>query len=415
MSLTFEAMLPTPEYARNLRLVGFSDQGGRPDGVQLMVVDGYAYVAHMFSQGFSVIDVRDPANPKPGAYIPCPANTWSLHLQAAEDLLLVVNAKDLYRDELTMDEKSYYVGSMAGKLASSVRDYAAGVRVYDISDRPNPREIGFLALEGVGAHRLWWTGGRWAYVSAMLDGFSDYIFLTLDMADPSKPTVAGRWWIPGMAAGETPSWDDQAFRYSCHHGIVSGDTAYVTWRDGGVTLLDVTDRAQPSLIAHRNWSPPFGGGTHNALPLPGRELMVVVDEAVMERQADGVKPIWIFDIREPANPVSIATMPIPDEADYLAKGSRFGPHNVHENRPGTWVSETEIFATYNNAGVRVYDISDPFRPVETAAFVPAAPARLMDDRPGVPQISAAGDVFVDAQGLLYTTDQNGGLSILERT
>ena len=60
-------------------------------------------------------------------------------------------------------------------------------------------------------------------------------------------------------------------------------------------------------------------------------------------------------------------------------------------------------------------ISDPFRPVETAAFVPAAPARLMDDRPGVPQISAAGDVFVDAQGLLYTTDQNGGLSILERT
>ena len=140
------------------------------------------------------------------------------------------------------------------------------------------------------------------------------------------------------AAGETPTWDDKAFRYSCHHGIVSGDTAYVTWRDGGVTLLDVSDRSEPALIAHRNWTPPYGGGTHNALPLPGRGLMVVVDEAVMERQADGVKPIWIFDIRVPANPISIATMPVPEEADYLAKGSRFGPHNVHENRPGTWVS-----------------------------------------------------------------------------
>ena len=29
--------LPTPDFARNLKLIGHSDQGGRPDGVQLMV------------------------------------------------------------------------------------------------------------------------------------------------------------------------------------------------------------------------------------------------------------------------------------------------------------------------------------------------------------------------------------------
>ena len=52
--------LPQPDYARNMRLVGHCDQGGRPDGVQIMVHRGYAYVGHMFSQGFSVIDVRDP-------------------------------------------------------------------------------------------------------------------------------------------------------------------------------------------------------------------------------------------------------------------------------------------------------------------------------------------------------------------
>ncbi|MTC05715.1 hypothetical protein GKN96_24330, partial [Klebsiella pneumoniae] len=32
------------------------------------------------------------------------------------------------------------------------------------------------------------------------------------------------------------------------------------------------DRTQPRLISHRNWSPPFGGGTHTALPLPDRDL-----------------------------------------------------------------------------------------------------------------------------------------------
>jgi hypothetical protein len=54
-----------PDYVRNMRLIGHSDQGGRGDGVQLMVNRGFAYVGHMFSKGFSVIDVRDPATRKP--------------------------------------------------------------------------------------------------------------------------------------------------------------------------------------------------------------------------------------------------------------------------------------------------------------------------------------------------------------
>ena len=29
--------LPVPELSRNIRLIGHTDQGGRPDGVQLMV------------------------------------------------------------------------------------------------------------------------------------------------------------------------------------------------------------------------------------------------------------------------------------------------------------------------------------------------------------------------------------------
>ena len=51
--LPMSADLPKPDYARNMRLVGHSDQGGRPDGVQIMVHRGYAYVGHMFSKGFS--------------------------------------------------------------------------------------------------------------------------------------------------------------------------------------------------------------------------------------------------------------------------------------------------------------------------------------------------------------------------
>lgn len=171
------------------------------------------------------------------------------------------------------------------------------------------------------------------------------------------------------AEGEKPGWPEGK-RYALHHAIIAGDTAYGSWRDGGLTLLDVKDRTRPKLISHRNWSPPFGGGTHTALPLPDRDLLVVLDEAVLDNQQDGEKLIWLFDIREPSNPVSISTFPQPDETDYVAKGAHFGPHNLHENRPGSFVSSTLIFATYQNAGVRAYDISNPYRPVETGRWCP---------------------------------------------
>jgi len=54
-------------------------------------------------------------------------------------------------------------------------------------------------------------------------------------------------------------------------------------------------------------------------------------------------------------------MPTPSEADYCAKGGNFGAHNLHENRPGAFQSSRLIFATYYNAGVRVYDIDNPFQ------------------------------------------------------
>ncbi|MEH2919946.1 LVIVD repeat-containing protein [Samsonia erythrinae] len=408
--------LPTPDYSRNMRLIGHSDQGGRPDGVQVMVHRGYAYIGHMISQGVSIVDVRDAKNPKPAGFIAAPPGTWNIHLQTHDDLLLVVNARDLFADASFAEEKVYYTRSVADTVSTKPqgKSWSAGLRIFDISTPDKPREISFLPLDGIGIHRIWYVGGRWAYVSALLDGYSDYIFLTIDLADPLRPEVAGRYGLPGMhtAGGETPDWPEGK-RYALHHAIVSGDTAYASWRDGGLTLLDVRDRTHPQLISHRNWSPPFGGGTHTALPLPDRNLLIVLDEAVLDNQEDGEKLIWVFDIREPGNPVSIATFPQPKEADYVKKGAHFGPHNLHENRPGSFISSSLIFATYQNAGVRAYDISNPYQPKETGALVPAAPTRMVDKRPGRPQVIQSCDVFVDADGLIYSTDYNAGLSIIE--
>ena len=187
--------LPKPDYATsNMRLVGHSDQDGRCDGVQIMVHRGYAYVGHIFSKGFSVIDVRDPATPKvvqlcrrrrrtPGRCICRPH----------DDLLLVIHDKDMFAQPELADEKNYYKGSVDhhAKPEAAARNWSAGMAVYDISKPDEPRQIGFMPVEGTGLHRIWYVGGRWAYASALLDGFSDYILITIDMEDPKKP-VTGR-------------------------------------------------------------------------------------------------------------------------------------------------------------------------------------------------------------------------------
>jgi hypothetical protein len=397
---------------RNIEVLSHSDQGGRADGLQIMVQDGYAYVAHMFSGGFSVLDVNDPRNPKTVGYVPTPPNTWSLHLQAHEDLLLVVNAVDLFK--LYTDESEYYGGNIGDSYGRIDKNFAAGLRVYDISKRDQPREIGFMPVEGLGLHRIWYVGGRYAYVSAHVDGYIDYIFMVIDMSDPTKPVEVGRWHLPGMhaAAGETPNWaPDQ--RYALHHALVSDGIAYGAWRDGGLILLDVRDPTAPTMLSHRNTNPPFGGGTHSCLPLPGRGLVVVADEAVADECADGVKYTWVVDVRDPTNPVPISTFPTPDEDDYATLGGHFGPHNLHENRPGSFQSESLIFATYQNAGVRVVDISNQFRPEEVGYFVPGPPEKMFDTRPNRPKVAHSADVFVDRNGVMYLTDWNTGLYILQ--
>jgi hypothetical protein len=58
----------------------------------------------MFSNGVTVMDVTDPKKPRPVNFLPTPLNTWSLHLQAHDDLLLVVNAVNIYSPAISIEK-----------------------------------------------------------------------------------------------------------------------------------------------------------------------------------------------------------------------------------------------------------------------------------------------------------------------
>jgi hypothetical protein len=400
--------------AKNIRLLSRSDQGGRFDGVQVMLHKGHAFVGHMFADGFSVIDVRDPLHPKTVAFVPAPPNTRSHHLQVHGDLLLVVNGPNVWAMQQYAKQQDYFGKPLTESFAGDAALFASGLRIFDISNPSTPREIAFLLVPGIGLHRIWYVGGRYAYVSAHLEGFTDHILAIIDVADPQRPALAGHGWLPGMwrAGGEAPAWKPGK-RWALHHAIVAGNLAYGAWRDGGLTVHDVSDPMAPKLISHRLLSPPFAGGSHTPLPLADRGLVVLADEATSVNCAAGLAYTWLFDVREPENPVSIATLPTPTGEDFCAKGGKFGPHNLHENRPGALQSSTLIFATYHNAGVRVFDIADAFAPKEVGYFVPPPPEQLVDIRPGSVKVIQSCDVYVAPDGVMYVTDTNAGLYILQ--
>jgi hypothetical protein len=113
------------------------------------------------------------------------------------------------------------------------------------------------------------------------------------------------------------------------------------------------------------------------------------------------------DISDPTTPRVISDLPIP-EGDFCTRGGRFGPHNVHEPKPGSLIDGDTIYLTYFNGGLRVLDVSDAAHPAEIAWYVPDPP-------PGQSSCQL-NDVTVSEDGLIWVTDRlNGGLHILELT
>lgn len=401
----------TVRIAHNLKLLAQHDAGGAPnlgEGMAMKIKNGrrYMYIAHEHHPVcFSIFDVTEPAAPKMLWQLPLPhKNVRGNSLAMRGDILI----------------QAYQVNKAGLK--------PAGFQVYDISKPAEPREIAFFDLSGgpasQGVHYVSFMDGRYAHITAGAPDFEPkhpkdhQFYMIVDLANPSRPTEVGRWWMPGQRKGDPgelpPRHVDFDFAYRPHHTLCypeRPDRAYIGYIDGGIVILDISDKARPKLISRLDYHPPFPGFTHTVLPLFDRNLLVVTDEATGDHGLDWPKRYWMVDMRVESNPVMISSMPTPENFEELHKvGGRIGAHNIHENEPepGSAKLQYTVATTWFSAGVRVYDISDPFRPEEIAAFLPETPEGQRGCR--------ISDLFVDDRGIIYAADRaRGGLYVLEYT
>ncbi|MEV6428124.1 hypothetical protein [Nocardia sp. NPDC051463] len=339
----------TQGYRCNMSMLG--GFAGRGAGITSTSYENCAYLGSFFpgdliseGRGVRVLEVSDPANPRPTATLTEPAmlaGTWeSLKVNAARKLLVGTGVP---------------VGEGVGYLS-----------VYDISDCAHPR----LLNPGAGTNLLmplpittheggFSPDGNTYWASGIAPGFVSAV----DLTDPANPRVIwqGLTGIEAHGFGISPD----------------GNRMYLSAL-GGFTVLDISavQRRDPNPqvqhIGRTFWTD--GWATQHSIPVTysGRPYLYTVDEG----GSGGVKLIDISDDTAPkvAGKIKLE-INLPQHIDANIGSSIGGSvfayesHYCAADRP---TDPTALACGWISSGIRVFDIRNPYRIREIAYFNPPA-------------------------------------------
>ena len=453
MSVPFYAKSPENQgYIKNMEVVGFCDLNG-VNAFQMALHktdDGryYMYCGSFRGPGWNVVDVTDPTQPKVVNWLEAcdpkeyPA-TNTPKIQVADGLMIGATGGGV----------SFLHGCKPGDKS------LGSLQIFDIKTDPvHPKLLGKWETgveNGMGVHRFFYNGGRYVHLSADCPGYTGNIYRILDIIDPTHPVEVGRWWVPcqftdGLKEGEYPVDGPQHWEFMDWpqlHGppFVVGNLAYLSYYCEGLIILDISDITRPKKIGQLQLKGPFSGKfagarTHTCLPLPGRSFLVATNEGERfpfynkeilttgpRKGAQPMNNLHMIDISDPTDPQLVAEFPYPEVPENYpwpnfnpagmdgAQGP-FGPHNIHEpmsNKPWLDQNPNRVYCCYFHAGMRVYDVSDPYYIKELAYFIPPNPERLLFDIPVPgPMLATTEDCVVDDRGYIYMDTWHDGMYIL---
>lgn len=436
-------MAPEAIEQHNVSLAGYTDLNDRPAfKIAMQEVDGrwYVYLGHFWHRGWSIVDVTDPTDPEVVNFVEGPDNTTTKQIQVADGTMI------------TGLERPSASGPAAGESTDPSEPYETGAYIWDVETDPtDPELLGHYETGGRGTHRNFYNGGDYAFMTASPEGFEptmedpttkpvkNFHLRIVDVSDPTDPTEVSTFMWPGQDPAEDAPQEELENRYFHGPAYAVGDRAYLSYGRVGAVTLDISDVENPELLYRLDFGDGLGGfnGVHSFIPVPGTDLAAVNSEAIKEgrptdrEDGDPLGYTFLVDVSEETDPHFVNTdhhgprvvssMPLPtpephvEYRDYYDKPGRFGPHNQHHPRGEDcrFHSDEYLVMTYFNAGVRIFDISNPAVPREAGYFVPEDPDRRFGPRPSEELGTQVEDVAVDSRGYVYATDPNRGLMVLE--
>src|SRR3984957_15390794 len=225
-------------------LAGF---GGMGEGMAVQVAkDGRRILglAHESApKNFTAVDVSDPSKPKAVVHTELPQS----HMRS--------NSLEISGDVMAVAYQTQKTGQVP-----------AGFELFDISKPDNPKSISFTDCSGAhsrGVHQLWFCDGEYVHLASGAPDFKptheldDQFYRIYDVRNPSKPTEAGRWWLPGTREGDNapppvrhqkPQLDKGFRAHNTNVYPERPDRCYLGYLDAGMFVMDISDKAHPKPI-----------------------------------------------------------------------------------------------------------------------------------------------------------------------
>jgi hypothetical protein len=300
--------------------------------------------------------------------------------------------------------KGFKVYAMDGPLPHEWRLLAEVPTDFEHRDAPVGQQRGSGSLD-VPA----WFGGQYMLLAAAPDEsfglteYPDYLYSpgyqTWEMSDPAKPKFVSQFAALGQIlgdpaheeaflmnprAGNRTSWMGARMPPFLVKPIEQGGTlAFGAMAGLGLHVLDVSDPAHIKDIGSVSTAPRFGGTEFDNVDVSQYERTgyVLANGYPMNDECfEPYKDIWVIDARDPTRPRVAGALPRPVPpkdapfTDYCQRKGSFGPKRpgYHVTQPGRWKQGVVAYAFYN-AGVQVFDVTDPMKAKIAAYYVPRFP------------------------------------------
>ena len=297
--------------------------------------------------------------------------------------------------------KGFKVFEMDGPLPSQWKLIATRTTDYKHPDAPIGQQQGSGSLDSPEYY-----GGKYMILSSAPDdsyGLTEYPnylyspgYQVWDMSNPANPVFVSQISVPGQILGKEA--DEQAYLMNPRAGNRTswmgsripiflpkpledgGKIGFGAMGGLGLYSFDLSNPAKPKVLGNVNTPPSFAGTEYDNADVSQYERtgFVLTSGYPMNRDCyEPYKDIFVVDARDPSHLKVAAKLPqpaVPEGAPFTSfcqRGGNYGPKRSNAiGQPGGSRQGVIPYSFYN-AGLQIFDVSNPEKPSIAGYFIPA--------------------------------------------